>query len=670
MGKLSVLTEKMKKHKKMLIVGAIVVAVAGTGVAIVNNMNQKKEQMMAMMNQVQTAKVERRTLVSSVSATGTVTSVDSKNVSANLNGMEVKSVEVEVGDIVEAGQILCVLDTSDIEEELADARTALRVANEKTKIDLVAAERNLNNAEQDYVTDVERANEDLNSVYIDYAEAVEDEYAARVEWIDAQNTTIEKKAEYDSKKEKLDKLEEKQDSMESASTYSQKFNIKKAELSSYAAGHGVKLNNAIESKLVVGDSFVNISDISVGTDEEDDFYLTGIVTVSGNNGIASNDQIKDKIWEYLYALKSINSSYQTRMDLDEEYSDLKSEVATLEAEHKTAEAEETAAEKAYDQAVATTESQLSTFEKQQQNLADTAKNDQNTILGRSESLYTSQLNSLSSGDSETERIKEYQEQLQDCTIKAPISGVITAVNVEAGDIYNGSTVVTIEDASAFEVTTEIDEYDIGKIKKGQKVIIKTNATGDEEMEGTVKTVAPRASSGSSEVTYKVTISVDTMNELLRMDMTAKLSIILDSKENILTVPYESVQEDENGKFYVEVVMDSSGSEEGETLQKPEGTGSGKAPQKPGGMGNDETTNSMNTNSRNNGKDAKMLGSSGNAAEMNTRKVYVEKGIESDYYIEIISNEITEGMEVVVPDSEGKGMNLQMMMRNQGPMGGF
>ena len=50
--------------------------------------------------------------------------------------------------------------------------------------------------------------------------------------------------------------------------------------------------------------------------------------------------------------------------------------------------------------------------------------------------------------------------------------------------------------------------------------------------------------------------------------------------------------------------------------------------------------------------------------------HVEKGIESDYYIEIISNEITEGMEVVVPDSEGKGMNLQMMMMNQGPMGGF
>ena len=408
MSKLSVLKEIMKKHKKLLIVGTIVVAVAGAGVAVVSNMNQKKEQMLAMMNRTQTSKVERRTLVSSVSATGTVTSVDSKEVTANLSGVEVKSVSVEVGDVVEVGQVLCVLDSADIEEELADARTALRVANEKTKMDLIAAERNLNNAQQDYVTDIERANEDLNSVYLDYAEAVEEEFEAKNEWIEAQQKTVEKKAEYDAKKAQLDKIEDKLDSMEEASTYSQKFNIKKAELSSYAAGHGVKLNNAIESKLVVGDSFVNLSDISVGTDEEDDFYLTGIVTVSGNNGIASNDQIKDKIWEYLYALKSINSSYQTRMDMDEEYSELKSEVATLESEHKTAESEESSAEKTYEQAVSTMESQLSAFEKQQQTLSDTAKNDQNMVLGKSESLYTSQLNSLTSGDSEAEKIKDYK----------------------------------------------------------------------------------------------------------------------------------------------------------------------------------------------------------------------------------------------------------------------
>ena len=62
---------------------------------------------------------------------------------------------------------------------------------------------------------------------------------------------------------------------------------------------------------------------------------------------------------------------------------------------------------------------------------------------------------------------------------------------------------------------------------------------------------------------------------------------------------------------------------------------------------------------------------GKKIDLNTRRIYVEKGIESDYYIEIISNEITEGMEIVVPKTEAEnGGNIQMMMMRQGPMGGF
>ena len=52
------------------------------------------------------------------------------------------------------------------------------------------------------------------------------------------------------------------------------------------------------------------------------------------------------------------------------------------------------------------------------------------------------------------------------------------------------------------------------------------------------------------------------------------------------------------------------------------------------------------------------------------KVFVEKGIESDYYIEIISNEISEGMEIVVPNANDGAMNIQELMMNQGAMGGF
>ena len=713
MEKLSGILELMKRHKKLLIVGAVVVVTAGVGVSVVNNVNQKKEQMLAMMNQTQTSVVERRTLASSVSATGIITSVESENVSVNLNGLEVKSVSVEVGDMVEAGQVLCVLDSEKIEDELSDTRTSLSVMNEKTKLDIAAAERNLENAKKDYETAVDRGNHDLNDAFVDYADAVQEQSEAEKTWVEAKKTTKDKKATYDEKKKELDEIEKTLDSMESSSTYAQKFKTKRAQLMSYATSNGVKPNNAIEARLVVGE---DLSKISVGTDAGADFQIgaagsTGysiaeeagyeeeetdetteeveeetnetteeveeeetdetteeveeetdetteeveeegadetakvesrVVNIMAKTQVSEDgeesqtfaatesDEIKKKIEAYLSELRGLNDSYNRVLKLEKEYASLKQETATLEAEYKTAEQEESVAEKAHEQAIATSESQLSAFEKQQRNVTDTAKSNQNSVLSKSDSLYTSQLNLKTSGENERDKIKEYKEQLEDCNVKASISGVVTAVNVKVGDMYNGSTLVTIEDISAYEVVAEIDEYDIGKIEKGQKVIIKTNATGEEELEGTVTKISPRATAGGSEVTYKVTISIDTLNDMIRMDMTAKLSIILESKENVMTVPYESVQEDENGKYYVEVVVEGEGvaqdSEEKE--KKPQAT-----------------------------------------AEINTKKVYVEKGIESDYYIEIISNEITEGMEIVVPDANDGAMNIQELMMNQGAMGG-
>ena len=143
----------------------------------------------------------------------------------------------------------------------------------------------------------------------------------------------------------------------------------------------------------------------------------------------------------------------------------------------------------------------------------------------------------------------------------------------------------------------------------------------------------------------------------------------------MTVPYEAVQEDANGNYYVEVVDTSAESSEQNAM--PEGKKPENMPEMPEGMDFD---NMPSFGEGDGNRPQGMAGgntfpaSSGKEVEevsLNTRKIYVEKGIESDYYIEIISDEITEGMEVVVPKTEGEnGGNIQMMMMNRGPMGGF
>ena len=313
MSKLSWLAEIVKKHKKLLIFGVIGVAVVGIGVTVAGNINRKKEQMMAMMNQPQTSKVEKRTLVSSVSATGTITSVNSKDISANLSGMEVKSISVEVGDMVEAGQVICVLDSEEIKENLSDAQTALNVANEKKRMDLTAAERNLQDVLEDYHLDLDRANQELLSVFQDYEEALKDVEEAKEEWDKAIQTTKDYKEEYDYQNGLFKNAEEKKNSTNSASTHSKEFDITKTMLNEYVNKLNtvdnkiVTMNNAVESRLVIGR---NLSNITVKIDEDADFVIKEDLA----NGKA--EEIKEQIEKYLATLNDLSSRYNNSNNIN------------------------------------------------------------------------------------------------------------------------------------------------------------------------------------------------------------------------------------------------------------------------------------------------------------------------------------------------------------------
>ena len=177
------------------------------------------------------------------------------------------------------------------------------------------------------------------------------------------------------------------------------------------------------------------------------------------------------------------------------------------------------------------------------------------------------------------QVRQYQKQVDNGILYAPFEGTVTSINYEAGENYTGGAVLTLQDCSAYEIEAEIGEYDISDIEEGMSVVIKTDATGDEELKGTVTHISPVSTSSqasasnsssmtsaatstlnSSDVLYKVRISIDTLHDRLRLDMSANLSIIIEQHNNVLTVPYNAVQTDENGNSYVTVVKDDESTE--------------------------------------------------------------------------------------------------------------
>ncbi|OYP55549.1 hypothetical protein CG709_01410, partial [Lachnotalea glycerini] len=210
-------------------------------------------------------------------------------------------------------------------------------------------------------------------------------------------------------------------------------------------------------------------------------------------------------------------------------------------------------------------------------------------------------------------LKNYEDQLEKGNVTAKIDGVVTTVNISAGNTYTGETMFIIEDDSAYQVEATVDEYDIGDIYTGMPVIIKTNATDDEELKGTITYISPtpesQTTTTSSDVNYIVKVSIDSTNDKIRLGMTAKLSIIVDSKDDVYAVPYDVITETADGQGTIQVLKESSG--EPETIT-------------------------------------------------------VTLGMETDYYVEISSDQITEGMFVVVPSTGTDTSELT----NMGPMGGF
>lgn len=544
----------IKKHKKLCIFLVIAIILVIIIARFVSNVQKAAETMLSMMNQQETAVIERRSLVESISATGSVTSAGSKTVTAEVTGVKSLSVPVQVGDMVQEGDLLCLLDTADLEDSLANSELTLSVSQSRTQLDLESAKRGLAEAETSVQIELSRMEEQVESARESYEEA----------------------------KKNMDRA---------------------------GSSYGNANHNSTEIRKALEEYQEQLAQIHAQLNGQQD----AAASVSGGDAI-------------------------DRAALEAEARQLEQLITEYQLKYSTAQETERGLKSAYDQTITAVNTAYDAYKRQLQSQEDAVRNGSSTLQSRQDSLTSSRLNASTSGISDRQQIDRYQEQIAACNVTAPISGIVTAVNLESGDRYNGGAIVTIEDISSYEVTVEIDEYDISKIKAGQKVVIKTNGTGDLELEGEVISIAPRASAGTS-VTYTVKTSIDTPCEDLRMDMTAKLSIIISSKENVLTVPYAAVQTAEDGSFYVEVVDENAG--QAAVGERP------MAPGAPGGRG-------------------------GNAAMPNTlptRRIPVTKGIESDYYVEISGEGIVEGLKVIVPADDSLD-DLNRLLQQMGPMGGF
>ncbi len=147
-------------------------------------------------------------------------------------------------------------------------------------------------------------------------------------------------------------------------------------------------------------------------------------------------------------------------------------------------------------------------------------------------------------------------QLSYATIVAPISGAIASVSTQEGETvaagFSAPTFVTIIDLERLQVDAYVDEVDIGKVQPGQKAIFTVDAFPNQEFEGRVNAIYPKAVIQENVVNYDVVIEVTGPPAgLLRPEMTASVTIFLDQRKNVLALQAKAIGR-EQGKNVVYV----------------------------------------------------------------------------------------------------------------------
>jgi len=150
--------------------------------------------------------------------------------------------------------------------------------------------------------------------------------------------------------------------------------------------------------------------------------------------------------------------------------------------------------------------------------------------------------------------------------KSPIEGKVLTLDVVEGQrmqvsqalpAFSGqqTAIITIADFDPLIVEVEIDETDIINIAKEQETKITLDAYPDKELSGKVVEIgiSPLQAMPGESPTYLAEIEIqDSQGIYPRAGLSSDVEIKVETKEDILYVPYEAVFEEDNKYFVFEV----------------------------------------------------------------------------------------------------------------------
>lgn len=654
----------MTKKKKILSITCGVLAVVVVGSYFALNRNN------AVQAMVSTETLQQMDLQNTVSLSGVVESQSGRKVYSTLSYL-VEQVNVQVGDVVQQGDVLAQLKTDDLQMDIAQQQAAVNASKNQSAHQIEVSRKAYENAKENYENGLDSgalsAEQGVTSAEYSVEQAQQQLKAAKAAVYDAKenyrvtrdqlegNITDAEEALRDAEEALGDAQAAYNDAVagqesakkEAAALFEQKTADYKKAAEEWAHLEGTYLADIETEK-------VNVKDAKDALDnkyptppkEGEDGYADYIASDEFKAYQESEGKLRTARETYVQQKSNFQNIQQVYNQAQTDYqnqlasiassaSGAMSGVASAQSGVAAAEAQLDAAQDARNGAsmaqleqgvdsakrgVDSAQLQKEIAQNQVSNAKDQREASNNAIQQQIDSLKDNLVGSqiaAQSTQSQEIAIQKMQNTLEDATITAPVSGVVTAVYAKVGEPGNGLLFV-VEDTQSLKINTKIKEYDVANIREGMPVVIKSDATGDQEISGTVTYIAPAAvkteagntqtGGNDSNVEFEAEVQVNDPNCGLRIGMNTRLTVLLEEKQDVFGVPYDAVVEKADGSTVVYAAVEQ----------------------------------------QNSGKNSSYV----------VTEIPVTTGLETDFYIEISGGEVTPGMAVISnPQSVTPGMEV-------------
>ncbi len=488
--------------KKLIITVATIIVLLGAGVIVVRSLDKDNGTDPALAPKIEL--VKRGNFQMTIRATGNLEPLLDVEVKSNVEG-EVIELLVDDGDYVEKDDILVRLDPELYQEE-----------EKQAKADVKAAEAQLMQSKLNIELKKERLNSDKTQ-----REAAVRIAKANLETTKAESLTRISSAETDIQSTK-NLLEQDNISLEQA-----KISLEQAKLS--LAEYETSLNS----------SKVSLDSAKSELDRNTELHAQELVSQQ----VLEDAQTRyaNANTQHENAKKRVESQKQTIVSQQRTIEARKTGIKTREAQLQYQQLNLEHLKKTRQKAEEESQIRLDNSKTQLQELLLTIDNEK---LLTEQSRVSADANLLRRESS----LKNQKERLEWTTITAPMSGTVTQLEIEEGEIVTSGRsafsqsppIMTIADLSKMVVKTFINEVDMERLEINQSAVIKIDAFQTSKYDGRVYEISPSGQQQDNIISFEVMIEVLDSSGKIKPGMSADVDIITYEEKNVLMLPLDAV----------------------------------------------------------------------------------------------------------------------------------